>query len=249
MPSIFYHCLENQLSRLTLLPNNVGKNSANDVGPQQGHNTGFQIKRGFPLSFLSCDLLIAVSVQFISSLLLHISYQDIFRNNIHCYLLKSHQLCKNNGLCLCIIFFAHFDIGLEGMLGKNPPFKACSDVDSASNTQNQYMQIVYNQEKLNWIFACPVPCKQIGYAAHPTYFHRSSLLNLREDDFKSLVLLTIRYETLAIEENVESLVYDVANFLAAVGGNLGLFLGFSCLSVFLSLLNFLMTINIKELSQ
>ena len=166
------------------------------------------------------------------------------------YLLKSHQLCKNNGLCcLCIIFFAHFDIGLEGMLGKNPPFKACSDNDSASNTQNQYMQIVYNQEKLNWIFACPVPCKQIGYAAHPTYFHRSSLLNLREDDFKSLVLLTIRYETLAIEENVESLVYDVANFLAAVGGNLGLFLGFSCLSVFLSLLNFLMTINFKELSQ
>ena len=135
------------------------------------------------------------------------------------------------------------------MLGKNPPFKACSDIYSATNTQLHFMEIVYNQEKLKWISACPVPCEQIGYAARPTYFHRSSLLNLREEDFKCSVLLTVRYETLSIEENVESLVYDVANFLAAVGGNLGLFLGFSCLSVFLSVLNCLMTINFKELCQ
>ena len=44
------------------------------------------------------------------------------------------------------------------------------------------------------------------------------------------------FESFAIEEQVESLVYDEANFWAAVGGNLGLFLGFSCLSLLFDLI-------------
>jgi hypothetical protein len=34
-----------------------------------------------------------------------------------------------------------------------------------------------------------------------------------------------------IEERTGVLVYDMVSFLSAVGGNLGLFVGFSCLSV------------------
>ena len=34
-----------------------------------------------------------------------------------------------------------------------------------------------------------------------------------------------------IEDQVETLIYDFGGFVAAAGGNLGLFLGFSCLSV------------------
>ena len=33
------------------------------------------------------------------------------------------------------------------------------------------------------------------------------------------------------EKEEETLVYDSGNFFAAVGGNLGLLLGFSCLSI------------------
>jgi hypothetical protein len=47
------------------------------------------------------------------------------------------------------------------------------------------------------------------------------------------------FSSLIVEERVETLVYDVGSFLAAAGGNLGLFLGFSCLSVCLSLIKFL----------
>jgi hypothetical protein len=47
-------------------------------------------------------------------------------------------------------------------------------------------------------------------------------------------LIDLFYSTLVIEERVETLVYDVVNFLAAAGGHLGLFLGFSCLSVLLA---------------
>jgi hypothetical protein len=46
--------------------------------------------------------------------------------------------------------------------------------------------------------------------------------------------------SLIVEERVETLVYDVGSFLAAAGGNLGLFLGFSCLSVFLYIIKLVM---------
>jgi hypothetical protein len=42
-------------------------------------------------------------------------------------------------------------------------------------------------------------------------------------------------QTLAIKR-FKFQVYDVGNLLAAVGGNLGLFLGFSCLSLLLGVL-------------
>jgi hypothetical protein len=44
---------------------------------------------------------------------------------------------------------------------------------------------------------------------------------------------------LDVEERVETLVYDAGNFLAAVGGNLGLLLGFSCLSTVFTLIDWI----------
>ena len=48
-----------------------------------------------------------------------------------------------------------------------------------------------------------------------------------KDNFIALIF----YSTLNVEELVETLVYDTGNFLAAAGGNLGLMLGVSCLSI------------------
>ena len=39
------------------------------------------------------------------------------------------------------------------------------------------------------------------------------------------------------EVRTETLVYDTVNFLSAIGGNLGLFVGFSCLSVVFTLID------------
>ena len=58
-------------------------------------------------------------------------------------------------------------------------------------------------------------------------------------DFEKIYLLSFAYEYLEVEEKVESYVYDLGAFLAIVGGNLGLALGFSCLSMLLSLLKIL----------
>jgi hypothetical protein len=47
----------------------------------------------------------------------------------------------------------------------------------------------------------------------------------------------MNYNTFNVEEHVESLAYDASSLLVSVGGNLGLFLGFSCLSVLFALIN------------
>jgi hypothetical protein len=41
-----------------------------------------------------------------------------------------------------------------------------------------------------------------------------------------------------VEETVVTLVYDMENFLTALGGNLGLFLGFSCFSIMIIAIDF-----------
>ena len=40
-----------------------------------------------------------------------------------------------------------------------------------------------------------------------------------------------------IEEQIETLLYDFGGFIAAAGGNLGLFLGLSCLSMVFALVD------------
>jgi len=41
------------------------------------------------------------------------------------------------------------------------------------------------------------------------------------------------------EEKIERLEYDLANFLVSAGGNLGLFLGLSCLSVLFGIIDWI----------
>jgi hypothetical protein len=47
------------------------------------------------------------------------------------------------------------------------------------------------------------------------------------------------FETMDTEERMETLTYDLGNFLVAAGGNLGLFLGFSCFSLMVTFIEYL----------
>jgi hypothetical protein len=49
--------------------------------------------------------------------------------------------------------------------------------------------------------------------------------------------INLYYETFNVEEHVEALIYDASSFFRSVGGNLGLFLGFSFLSVLFAMIN------------
>ena len=65
--------------------------------------------------------------------------------------------------------------------------------------------------------------------------------------FEPNMRIKLKFESALVEEQVENLVYDAGNFLAAMGGNLGLFLGFSCLSILFSFINYLKKIFNKKL--
>ena len=78
-------------------------------------------------------------------------------------------------------------------------------------------------------YNCTLPCQHIGYNIKVMYYHRNSLYNKFSDP--KVFILYVNYLTLMVEDRTETLNYDVANFLAAAGGNLGLMLGFSCLSL------------------
>jgi hypothetical protein len=72
------------------------------------------------------------------------------------------------------------------------------------------------------------------------YLHRNQfVVKPNESDIKNLndsFYLSFNLESFMVEERVEALVYDEVNFIAAAGGNLGLFLGFSCFSVLIALM-------------
>ena len=70
-------------------------------------------------------------------------------------------------------------------------------------------------------------------------------VNGRDDD---VFLLYFYYNSFLVKEEIETLVYDLVGVLAAAGGYLGLCLGFSCLTLFMSLLDW-MEIKLRKWKQ
>ena len=64
-------------------------------------------------------------------------------------------------------------------------------------------------------------------------------ISFDEADTSKTFYFSILWESLLIEEKVETLVYDGINFVAAAGGNLGLLLGFSCFGLLQMLITYL----------
>ena len=97
-------------------------------------------------------------------------------------------------------------------------------------------------DKILWLQQCPLPCNLTLYDAKIERYHLNNLAGFDDkviDEIKDQAcLLGISYETLAVHENIETLIVDTANFLSQIGGNLGLFLGVSCLSVVTGIIQF-----------
>ena len=126
---------------------------------------------------------------------------------------------------------------MEFFLGMTNNISNCEDRVSAGKALYEFTQTVYYANRAKWASACPHPCKQKSYSLDVKKFHTNSWIEHDYQPFKdvsqSAVGFSLAYETFVVEEQVETLVYDAGNFLAAIGGNLGLFLGFSCLTLLL----------------
>ena len=130
--------------------------------------------------------------------------------------------------------------GLESIVQNGTEIEYCSDSVSARQTFDHMVktfdQVYSNLSKFN----CPVPCRQKGFNYKIKYFHKNSWIEPENSTMsKTFAGLYVSYSSLLVEERVETIVYDLECLLTSLGGNLGLFLGFSCFSTLVSGLNFI----------
>ena len=128
-------------------------------------------------------------------------------------------------------------------MGPNTEMIKCNSREEASQASRKILGMTLAEtDNAELIATCPLPCKQTTYDLNVKAFHANSWLDPNNTtgmvNVTSVTLLNVFYETLSTEEKVETLMYDVSSFLAAAGGNLGLFLGFSCLSMTVSFIQF-----------
>ena len=91
-------------------------------------------------------------------------------------------------------------------------------------------------------FGCPLPCSFIGYKVKVSYFHKNSYLAVELNSTNDNFHLFFYYSSLVVEKRVETLVYDIGGFLAAAGGNMGLMLGLSFLTILIKALDWTKTL-------
>ena len=79
-----------------------------------------------------------------------------------------------------------------------------------------------------------MPCKHTSYKVSLESFLKNTIEIYTDGPIENKTFtFNYFYDTLNTEQRIESLDYDFGSFLVNAGGNLGLFLGLSCLSILL----------------
>lgn len=105
----------------------------------------------------------------------------------------------------------------------------CKDKKEASDMTDMFAKFVGDIAGRPDSIECPLPCRQINYKISFDYAHE--ILYKEAEEKNKCFFFKYMYSTLLVDERMESYDYDIGSFLTAAGGNLGLFLGFSCLSI------------------
>jgi hypothetical protein len=123
--------------------------------------------------------------------------------------------------------FPLFDVlGIQKML----PY--CTSIDEAKKTQRLSFEIEKStiREKL-----CVPICTRITYNSVIGTYSQNGMVERDDNEYR----IWLYYTSLTVEEKMEKYIYGYDTALVAIGGSMGLFLGFSCLSLVLSGLEWL----------
>jgi hypothetical protein len=112
----------------------------------------------------------------------------------------------------------------------------CQNLKAANETLAKWVELIYFEEKNIWLRQCPIPCEQTVFDAEISYYHENTFFwaGIVRNEYDNKQILYLGYETFDTEKHTETLIYNMGNFLTQVGGNLGLFLGFSFFSLILT---------------
>ena len=118
----------------------------------------------------------------------------------------------------------------------------CSDLESSQSVKFSAFKEVhkYAKSKNPRSSACPFPCCYVSFSTNVVYYHKNIVSNLYAYyEVTSQFALSVVPQSDMIEEQTEVLIYDLFSLLSSGGGNLGLFLGFSCLSIIFGTINWM----------
>ena len=125
-----------------------------------------------------------------------------------------------------------------GIFIQSDELNECTDRKSAIHSLTTFLGLKDEFISNNPPHGCVSPCTEVTFNSEVFAFHQNSWIDTDEnsDLAKERHILSFSYTTLKQEVAIVTLVYDAENFLTSLGGNLGLFLGFSCLSLLISVL-------------
>jgi len=141
---------------------------------------------------------------------------------------------KNKITNLYIKIYHSFE-GFDDLL--NETFSnECQNVKAANETLAKWVDLIYMKGKNILLRQCPIPCEQTVFDVQISYYHKNTFFWAEEvkNEYEKKQILYLGYETFDTEKHTETLIYNTGNFLTQVGGNLGLFLGFSFFSLILT---------------
>jgi hypothetical protein len=127
-------------------------------------------------------------------------------------------------------------VDMKNIVPKNSKFNECNDDSTANYVYWEFADYVTNFVKQAPEYGCPVPWTQISYKLNLDYTHENTIVPNKNSAKNHNFTVIYHYSTFNIEERIENLEYDIATLLVSAGGNLGLFLGLSCLPVLFAML-------------
>jgi hypothetical protein len=133
----------------------------------------------------------------------------------------------------CSVFY------LDQFHGGITNLTSCNSKQMAKSTISLMAEHLVNMSVNTQLFGCPLPCFRISYSLDVNYYHENTVgaNYLFENVPASNFTVYFFFRSPWIEERIETLTYDLGGMLAAAGGNLGLMLGFSCLTLVFGIIN------------
>lgn len=103
------------------------------------------------------------------------------------------------------------------------------------STARIFNSFVYDYSGNGAKIGCPSPCQLLKYEGEMNWFNSESYIVTEfydHDWYETARIIELSLESDKVEERSSQLIYDLGNFLAQLGGTLGLVNGFSCLTLY-----------------
>ena len=149
------------------------------------------------------------------------NFNDCFGDNIR-KLFKDKLACKS---------------ALINGINLSSKVPMCSDNETSRNITSDAIEIFVSRMQNLDEFGCPLPCSHFTYSINLVRQHKNAFELFTGENRTEDYHLFFYYSSLESDVESENLIVDFPNLVANIGGYLGLLLGFSCLTIYLSVLD------------